>query len=65
MSPDSSPYYPHLHSILTFTLVGQFKWIIMEFKAYFKGEQGSKSILDPCVYWENTNHFYKMCFVPW
>ena len=22
-----------------------------------KGEQGSKSILDPCLYWENTSHF--------
>ena len=23
----------------------------------FKGEQGSKSILDPCLYRENTSHF--------
>ena len=23
----------------------------------FKGEQGSKSILDPCVYWQNTSPF--------
>ena len=22
-----------------------------------KGEQGSKSILDPCLYWENTSLF--------
>ena len=22
-----------------------------------KGEQGSKSILDPCVNWENKSHF--------
>ena len=26
-------------------------------KSSLKGEQGSKSLLDLCVYWENTSHF--------
>ena len=30
-----------------------------------KGEQESKSILDPCFDWENTSHFLKMRLVPW
>ena len=36
-------------------------WVI---QLPLKGEQGSKSILEPCVYWENTNHFKKISFVP-
>ena len=39
-------------------------WIVPH-TGCLKGEQGSKSILEPCVYWENTNHFSKMRFVSW
>ena len=36
---------------VTYSLV---HWLI---DSLLKGEQGSKSILDPCVYLENTSHF--------